>query len=173
MKVKTKKKNTKVFTNNLKTTKESQNTSKNVKRIIIAIFIIFTVLTLYKQLKKPKSTPAPAPPAKVRVSEDRINITGVDVNDFTKGIDNPQEQLFITLSRTKDYHNFYIPSQEVFFISVVSYPFDEYRLVAEADFLDKLGITQSEACNLKVDETTPRFANPDKAGTIFKLSFCR
>ena len=61
----------------------------------------------------------------------------------------------------------------MFFISVVSWPFDEHRLVAEADFLDKLGITDDEACRLNVDETTPAFANPDKAGKTYALSFCR
>ncbi len=145
-----------------------------VTRIIVFVFVIFFLLTLFRVLgridnRKISISPTPIP----KQTEKQIEISGVMVKDFTKDFQNPEDEIFITLSRTKDYHVFYIPKEKVFFISVVSWPFDEHRLVAEADFLDKLGITNDEACKLNVDETTPAFANPDKAGKTYALSFCR
>jgi hypothetical protein len=156
--------------------KRKKNTQEKtvVTRIIAVIFAVLFLLVLSRVVnrianRKESNTPTPKP----KQTEQRIEISGVTVNDFTKDIQNPNEELFITLSRTKDYHVFYITKEQFFFISIVSWPFDDYRLVAEADFLDKLGINEKEACNLKVYETTPAFANPDKAGKSYPLSFCQ
>lgn len=58
-------------------------------------------------------------------------------------------------------------------ILITKSPFQQYRLEAEQKFLEQLNITKEKACGLDVEITTPRFANPDQAGQIYKLSFCQ
>jgi hypothetical protein len=150
--------------------KAGQEQKTKISRIIVFIFIGLFLMVFFKTLQRPARTvPQPAPVQETPQVE-RINISGVSVKDFMQDHD-PQE-LFITLSKTKDYHVFYIPSQEVFFISIVSYPFDEYRPIAEEDLLYRLEITKEEACRLSVNITTPAFANPEKSGRTYGLSFC-
>lgn len=107
------------------------------------------------------------------LSEKKIEISGVKVADFINESANNEQPSFYTILRTSDFHLFYIPDQKLFYISITSYPFDEFRPLAEKQFLQSLGISQEEACKLDVDIATPMFANPDKAGEIYGLSFCQ
>ena len=112
--------------------------------------------------------------------KERIEISGVKVLDFISKetsslinqIDQVKSSSYYTLAQTPDYHIFYFPPDELFFISITSYPFDEHRPVAELKLLEILAISRDEACKLNVDITTPAYANPDNAGEVFKLSFC-
>ena len=156
-----------------KTTAKRKKRKKEKSVVIKAILVLFSVLillTLSKTTKRFLTKNDSLAPSKKPEQVERVEISGVFVKDFFE--DNAHQKPHITLSRTKDYHIFYIPDQEVFFISIVSYPFDDHRIFAEEDFLDKLGITEKEACKLNVNITTPSFANPDKAGTTYGLSFC-
>ncbi len=58
-------------------------------------------------------------------------------------------------------------------ILITKSPFQKYRLEAEQKLLDELKLSQKKACALDVEITTPRFANPDEAGQVYKLSFCQ
>lgn len=144
-----------------------------ISKIILIIFVVLFIAAAARSIKRlPKKEAEILPTPASEQAEKRINISGISVKDFMSEVENAENEVFVTITRTKDYHVFYIPSQEVFFISIVSWPFDEHRLVAEADFLDKLGISGEDACKLRVDETTPSFANPDKAGKAYPMSFC-
>jgi len=95
------------------------------------------------------------------------------MNDFTKGIENFDKKSYVTISRTDNFHIFYLPDQTLFYITISASPFNEQKDAAEKVFLEKLGITPEEACKLNVDVATPASANPDNAGQIYKLSFCQ
>lgn len=105
-------------------------------------------------------------------SLNRIKISGVEVADFTKEISQDESPSYYTIAKTADYHIFFMPADELFFISITSYPFDEHRGVAEQKLLEVLAISEDDACKLNVDITTPAYANPDKAGKVYDLSFC-
>lgn len=62
---------------------------------------------------------------------------------------------------------------DYFKILVTKSPFQQYRLQAEQKFLEQMNLTVEQACKLDVEITTPRFANPQEAGQIYKLSFCQ
>lgn len=59
-----------------------------------------------------------------------------------------------------------------FVISILGSPFATVREQAEEKFLEVLGLTREEACQLEVSLRTPRFANPDYAWQSYPLSFC-
>ncbi len=144
---------------------------RDVKRVILAIFLILCLLVLARVFRNVK------PSFNLNgwnnlAKKDTITISGVQVKDFTKGIENANEKSYITLSKNDDYHIFYIPSQTLFYISVLNSPFDKYKLEAEKKFLEDLEINQNEACKLNVDMTTPNAVNPDHAGQIYHLSYC-
>ena len=102
----------------------------------------------------------------------RIEISGVKVVDFIDKTNEDNSSSYYTIDKTPDYHIFYISSDELFFISITSYPFDKHRLAAEQKLIEALAISKDDACKLNVDITTPAYANPDKAGEVFNLSFC-
>jgi hypothetical protein len=112
--------------------------------------------------------------------KERIEISGVKVADFISRetnlfinqIGQGKSPSYYTLAQTPDYHIFYIQADELFFISITSYPFDEYRPVAEQKLLEVLEISEDDACKLNVDITTPAYANPDKTGEVYGLSWC-
>lgn len=103
----------------------------------------------------------------------RIEISGVKVADFIDKTSQDITPSYYTIAQSSDYHIFFMPADELFFISITSYPFDEHRGIAEQKLLEVLAITEEDACKLNVDITTPAYANPDKAGEVFKLSFCK
>lgn len=57
-------------------------------------------------------------------------------------------------------------------IVIIGIPFSQYREEAENAFLSLLRISKENACKLNATITTPYFANPDKSGIIYPLSFC-
>ena len=144
-------------------------------RVLLTVFIFVLIVLLIKQIP---ATKQPGTNSKNSVSNankhvNRIEISGIMVLDFTKNTPSSGSKLNLTtIANTKDYHIFYLSADELFVISITSYPFDQHRPVAENVLLDVLVITREEACGLNVDITTPSFANPDKSGEIYDLSFC-
>lgn len=146
----------------------------------VSLLILSFVITKNKSLSQNINLQNKQPQQTGSVDTKRIEISGVSVADFINkqslSIPNKSDKKvqpsFYTIAKTADYNIFYIPADELFFISVTSYPFDEHRAVAQQELLKKLEITQEDACKLNVDITTPSYANPDKAGEIYGLSFC-
>jgi len=103
--------------------------------------------------------------------KEKIEISGVKVNDFTQKAQS--DNYSITILKEKNYHIFYFKKENKFLISIVGYPFDMWREEGEKAFVDVLGISKRNACKLNVEISTPYFANPDKAGQQYPLSFCK
>lgn len=71
---------------------------------------------------------------------------------------------------TETYSIVYLKDFDEFIISIKTEPFDQNREVAEEEFLRRLGITQIEACNLKVSVMPP--INKNELTQKYRLSFC-
>lgn len=140
---------------------------------IAAVLFGLSLIFLGKvNLYKTTNTKSPQQSQETK-SEEKIEISGVKVNNFiSQKTGGENSSGYYTIAQTADFHIFYIPTQELFYVSITSYPFDENRTKAEGGFLTALGIEKEEACKLKVDITTPAYANPDKAGEVYGLSFC-
>lgn len=106
-------------------------------------------------------------------SLNRIKISGVMVANFINESSSGESPSYYSIAKTADYHIFFMQADELFFISITSYPFDEHRGVAEQKLLEVLAISEDDACKLNVDITTPAYANPDRAGEVYNLSFCK
>lgn len=143
--------------------KPKSKTNKFFKIVLLTSLVILLGFLLIKNEDGKTDVPSDQAP------QVKIEVSGVKVNDFIK---NSREESYITIDKTKDYHLFYIPDQELFYISITSYPFDEHVVSAEDKLLVSLGITKEEACKLNVDITTPTYANPEKAGVVYDLSWC-
>jgi hypothetical protein len=153
--------------------KKSRLKFKKVHLLVLVAVLFYIGLVFLAKGGLPWTTNTTSPQQAQGVRpEKKIEISGVKINDFMSQGGSQGTPSYYTIEKTADYHLFYIPSQELFYISITSYPFDKNRTQAEAAFLTALGIGQQEACKLKVDLTTPAYANPDQAGEIFGLSFC-
>lgn len=103
--------------------------------------------------------------------QNKVNISGVKVNDFNKMAVEKNNEGDVVFNQSQGFDIAHL-SNGSFIISITASPFDTNRKLAEEAFLKNLEITQDEACKLPVQITTPAFANPSQAGTIYKLSFC-
>ena len=142
-------------------------------RLFLPATIVFLVLLLLIQLPGQKESAVSTGRSEVIKSDNRIEVSGIEINDFRPNSSTElTSETYVTINKTKDYHVFYLPADELFYISIASYPFDEIRPIAEQELLKSLGIDQSDACKLNVDIATPAHANPTYAGEIYGLSFC-
>ena len=118
------------------------------------------------------------PPPKIEIEpfippqDDKIITSEVEMNNFYKTsprIDITGDAL--VTSNSNNLTGFYIKG-ELFLVSVKESPFVEARVKAEQEFIEKLGITEEDACKLNVVVNTPAYANPKEAGKNHPLSFC-
>ena len=154
--------------------KKSQFKFKSIYLLLFAVLLFVVSLILTESEIAPNlNLPQPTMNrGEVETPKEKIEISGIEVADFISESSDGEQPSFYTIKRTPDYHLFYIPEQELFYISITSYPFDEFRPIAEQQLLNRLEITEKEACILNVDLATPMYANPDKAGHVYGLSFC-
>lgn len=72
-----------------------------------------------------------------------------------------------------DYYMDFYPDSQGFTIIIYNPDFQAARLKAEQDFVSTLGITEDQACKLRVAETTPVQINSQSIVKNFGLSFCK
>ncbi len=119
---------------------------------------------------EPETSPTPA----VTPSGDTVTISSVPVNNFYQSTTpfNPQGDRVIA-DVDNAYKITYLAQFQQFLISINGSPFATYRQQAEGAFLQKMNISQTDACKLNVVIRTPSFANPNEAGQDYPLSFCK
>ena len=159
------------------------NLTSNKKRSLIAIAVV-VVLVIWivgfiigkNEKKEVVEIPSPIPtatPKPLNIPESpKIKVSGVEVNNFYREaiiIGNDGYALF---EKTSKYKIAYIPVDKSFLISILDNPFEDVKKEAEKAFLQKLGITQEDACLLNVNIATNIRINPSYAGKNYKLSFC-
>lgn len=148
--------------------------TKKQKLIIIAVTVItvgaFVINRLIPEVEKILPTPSPTPRGE-REAE-KIEVTGVEINNFydeETDINTRGDAMFVN---TDKYQIVFFSNEQQFLISILDSPFDEVRKQAEKEFLKELGISRGEACTMNVLITTPGYANPENAGRNYRLSFC-
>lgn len=75
-------------------------------------------------------------------------------------------------SSVPDYSITYFQDGTAFVITLYRRPFAEMRMRAEQDLIQKLNISQKEACNLNVNLGTIASVDENLSGRNFGLSFC-
>ena len=95
----------------------------------------------------------------------------VKVKDFTKNYQaaTPGNGLLVDNGQ---YSISYSTSDQSFLITLESKPLKTARAAAEQDILNRLNITQAQACQLKVSVKVPLNVDPNYAGNELGLSFC-
>ncbi len=111
----------------------------------------------------PPTSPTPPPPPIPVPEGDTITIGtpngSVEVKNPYKNAVRVEAGDYVLFRSTGDYHILYFPADSSFLITILNNPFNEVRSRAESDFLSALGITQPQACLLKVALTVPAFVN--------------
>lgn len=126
-----------------------------------------------KQIRQPNVfLPTPTPVQIPQISPKKINISGVQTNDFLSSPKEVNKNGDVLFAETPKYQLVYLQNFNQFIVSILSSPFETIKKEAEIEFLHRLGITENEACKLNVSVTTPYFANPDYSGKNWPLSFC-
>lgn len=96
----------------------------------------------------------------------------VTVDNFYTGAKISADRTSALIEKTSAYNiTYYIPDSS-FNILIEQSPFDAVREQAEAAFLQLLGISQADACKLKVKVGAPISVDPNHAGQNLGLSFC-
>ncbi|HEX4104173.1 MAG TPA: hypothetical protein VHZ04_01695, partial [Candidatus Paceibacterota bacterium] len=97
----------------------------------------------------------------------------VPVNNFYENPDYvTTDNQTVVLTENATYTIVYNVSDSSFIISLLSTPLPAARTAAESAFLQQLGITESDACKLNVDEGVPISVSDQYPGEDLGLSFC-
>ncbi|OGM09778.1 hypothetical protein A2W13_01190 [Candidatus Woesebacteria bacterium RBG_16_36_11] len=143
--------------------------------VVLAIWIIGLIIGKNETSEviltpSPVSTTTPKP---LNIPESpKINVSGIEVNNFYKEAIIIGGDGYALFDKTDKFKIAYIPVDKSFLISILDNPFEDVKKEAEKAFLQKLGITQEEACLLNVNIATNIRINPSYAGKNYKLSFC-
>ena len=152
--------------------KKKSKTKPYLFQTILITFILIFAILLMKQLRANSSGSGAANPLNDQRGAARIEVSGVEVNDFSKTVPNTSSYGYTVVSLNPKHQVLYFPDDELFLVSILGNPYNVYVKVAEQAFLEKLGIDEEQACKLNVSITTPAHLNPDKAGDAYELSFC-
>lgn len=118
-------------------------------------------------------SPEVSPTAAVTPSGDTVTISSVPVNNFyqtTTPFDAQGDRTIADVDNA--YRIVYLAQYQQFLITINGSPFTTFRQQAENAFLQKMNLSQTDACKLDVVIRTPSFANPNEAGQDYRLSFC-
>lgn len=117
------------------------------------------------------TTTPPAPGGKMTVKTRRGDF--LLINDIYKSavLINENKTAVVTHDEPEYYISFYVPGQS-FTISLLTSDVESARVHAEEVFLRHLGITEEQACELRVSLAVATWANEIFAGRNYGLSFC-
>jgi len=127
-------------------------------------------LSISTKPRQPTPTPIVIPFEKPTSPTLRVN--GITVDNFYKQGTIIDTNGDVSILKNRLYDIVYLAPFQEFIIEILNTPFISARNQAEFEFLKQLGITQDEACSLKVSLATPYRINPTEAGKKFDLSFC-
>lgn len=155
--------------------------------IFCVVIISLVIVILLPNLKGtssivPKILPTPTsvvipqtkPTVKIIPTGETVIINNIPVNNFYQNSPSFNPEGDRTLADVDgQYRIVYLSENQQFLLNIQGSPFEQYRQAAEQAFLQKMGISQQQACNLNVIIRTPAFVNPDQAGQDYFLSFCQ
>lgn len=123
------------------------------------------------------ATPIVSPPATAPTGDTLVLGTpygSVAMNNFYKTAEISSDQKTAVIQQAPAYIIDYNVIDSSFTIGILSMPFDASRRAAETALLGSLGISEQEACKLKVYEGVPASVSGSGqyVGQIFPLSFC-
>ncbi len=137
----------------------------------ILIIIILLVFSFYLANKPSPSAPSTTPTSTASTLAIPIPGGNLPVNNITQ---NPvqTETDTVVFAQTGQYSIIYYPNEQTFSITINAQPVQAARDAAEAALLQKLGISQTQACSLTVSTYVPFDVDQNLAGQDYGLSFC-
>jgi hypothetical protein len=96
----------------------------------------------------------------------------VEINNLYKNPDKTLSQNGVGFIRNPDYYMSYYPEDQGFIITILNPNIEQGRIDAEKSFLQFIGITENQACLLKVTLNVPFAVNAEVSGPNYGLSFC-
>ncbi|MEK7598135.1 MAG: hypothetical protein AAB487_00155 [Patescibacteria group bacterium] len=158
---------------------------KSVKITLILLALLVLVIIGYFLVVKPKKTIPPSsvspsaptaefiiPPPDAKKMTVPAEKESIDTNNL---YNNPIYKLpdgTVTFLENSDYTMAFFPKDKLFNIAILSSTLKEARNKAEGAFLDTLGVTKDQACELNVSLGVPYGVSPRNSGLNFGLSFC-
>jgi hypothetical protein len=140
----------------------------------ISLFLILLIVSMLRSVKRSPDTDKPSPfsPVATKIPEDRIVISGVNVDNFLDisaviNTNNDRE-----LANTDTYDIVYLPLFETFIITIKTEDIAQARADAENTLLSILDISQEEACKLTIEEYIAVYVESETAGYSYSPSFC-
>lgn len=160
---------------------------EKIRTILAILAAIMLILAIYiyiknssqKQIEIPndqnenKDTPLFPVPDK---NEEKFTIKtsegSVDIQNIYKNSLDTLSGEGVAFKDTDEYYIAYYPEDQGFLIVIMNSDINRARQNAEKEFVNTLGITNDQACKLKVSLTVPISVNKEAAGGNYGLSFC-
>ena len=143
--------------------------------LIAGAFVTLALLFYIRSTAKPTTQTPPTIPVPTRVfpelpKNNTIESSGVEINNpflSPKDLTTRGDVLF---EKNPNFEIMYLKSFDEFLITILSEPFEENRIQAEAIFLARLGVTKEDACKLRVTISPPK--KDGELSRTYRLSFC-
>ncbi|MBI2195937.1 MAG: hypothetical protein HYU48_02750 [Candidatus Levybacteria bacterium] len=148
------------------------------KYILLSFLLGLAILTgvgfLVPKTKISAPTPSPTPilPEPTTINKlQKLNISGIETNDFTASPIATNAQGDVEFAKTPDYEIGYLKQFNEFILNIWT-PTLAARNAAENEFVNRLGITKDQACRLSVS-VAQNYSSEFPGSENRKLSFCR
>ena len=148
--------------------------------LTIALFLLIGIRMLRQQTEEtpPIQSPVEIPTATpfaipTMPTSGTFTISGVTVKNFYTNSEDSNTNSDVLFFENADFAMTYVGSFEQFYISIKNPNFLSTREQAEQKFLELLGLDQTNACKLKVEESVPIKSQSAYAGGVYPLSFCK
>lgn len=151
-----------------------KNMSK-IYKIILFSFIVFSLgivgyyfFAISKNEGDNFSVPSPTDPyIELKTKKGKVKINNI----YTNPLEN-LSQSGITFLENDNYSADFYPQDQGFLLVIKDSDVQSARDMLEKDFLETLGISEEDACKLKVSLSVPYSVNKELAGGEYGLSFC-
>lgn len=147
--------------------------NSKLKTFVIVFGLVILVIGLRLiGLQNESSTSQTSGVKSVRPDENKIELTGIKVNDFTKSPIHTGTAGELLIIQNAQYEITYFPQNIGFLVVILTTDFDTAKSEAENALQVHLGVSKEEMCKLTISITTPRLINPAKAGGNFSVNGC-
>jgi len=160
--------------------------AKIVIFIAFGLLLILAIILVISSKNKPArdSQPVPSQPSFPRPTtfstpppgDEKMPVNtpkgAVEINNLYKDPAKTLSQSGVGFIRNPDYYMSYYPEDQGFIITILNPNIEQSRIDAEKDFLQFVGITEEQACLLKVTLNVPFDVNAKASGPNYGLSFC-
>ena len=136
-----------------------------IAAVIVGVFAIAGVVLILTT--KTSSTGTASATIPIQTSQGTVNVQNYNINPVKTTND------AVIIEENDEYQILNYKTDNSFLITLLLNPLSQSRVDAQAAFIKDLGITQTQACSLKVSVKVPNGVDSDFSGNELGMTYCQ